>query len=126
MINLDNITAVGFNTVEGHYAVVENGRGAERVSITQADYYRIRIGMELDDPIMCEFCNRIEVDYEAVCSGCQRSVCENCAIDGVCGDCYKPTPKADCPVCFGGGVVDDYVPYGSTWVPMPVACECVE
>jgi hypothetical protein len=33
-------------------------------------------------------------------------------------------PDPNCEFCHGTGVVYDWVPYGSTNVPMPSACEC--
>jgi len=36
------------------------------------------------------------------------------------------TPEQDCPFCHGTGEVNDWVDYGSTKVPMPSLCGCVE
>ena len=37
----------------------------------------------------------------------------------------EPKPNPDCSYCHGTGIVTDYVPYGSTNVPMDTECECV-
>jgi hypothetical protein len=36
-----------------------------------------------------------------------------------------PNADPDCPYCHGLGYVTDWVPYGSTNVPMNTGCECL-
>jgi len=36
------------------------------------------------------------------------------------------TPKSGCKECRGTGLITDWVPYGSTSVPMRSLCNCVE
>ncbi len=37
----------------------------------------------------------------------------------------KITPVPGCRNCNGQGIVNDYVPWGDTHVPMPSTCDCV-
>ena len=37
---------------------------------------------------------------------------------------YLVEAVASCPHCHGRGYVTDYVPYGSTNVPMDTECDC--
>ena len=37
---------------------------------------------------------------------------------------YNVEAKVSCKYCHGSGAVTDYVPYGSTSVPMQTTCDC--